>query len=68
MDLSYGPSYEAFRSEVKAFLDDHANDAPRGGSMRSPKVLAWQKTLIEHGTQRAPSRKNTVVSAPNPTS
>ncbi|HSG92039.1 MAG TPA: acyl-CoA dehydrogenase family protein [Pseudomonadales bacterium] len=49
MDLSYGPEYETFRAEVRAFLDAHAADAPHGEGMRSAKSLAWQKLLIEHG-------------------
>ncbi|MFP6834774.1 MAG: acyl-CoA dehydrogenase family protein [Pseudomonadales bacterium] len=49
MDLSYGPEYEQFRDEVKNFLDTRADDVPRGGGQRAPKVRAWQRTLIEHG-------------------
>lgn len=49
MDLSYGPAYEAFRDDVKQFLHTHGGDAPRGEGLRSPKMLAWQKRLIEHG-------------------
>jgi alkylation response protein AidB-like acyl-CoA dehydrogenase len=49
MDLSYGPRYEAFRQEVRDFLAEHADQAPRGAGLRSEKTLAWQKLLIEHG-------------------
>ncbi|MCZ6709541.1 MAG: acyl-CoA dehydrogenase family protein [Gammaproteobacteria bacterium] len=49
MDLSYGPEYEQFRDEVERFLGSRANDVPHGGGQRAPKVLAWQRTLIEHG-------------------
>jgi alkylation response protein AidB-like acyl-CoA dehydrogenase len=49
MDLSYSKEYEAFRAEVAAFLATHRGKAPRSGSMRSPEVLGWQRTLIEHG-------------------
>ncbi len=54
MDLEYGPRYEAFRSDVRAFLTAHAASAPRaglgyGGGASREKVLAWQRTLIEHG-------------------
>ena len=49
MNLSYGPEFEKFRDEVKHFLDAHADEAPRGEGPRSPKVLAWQRKLIEHG-------------------
>jgi alkylation response protein AidB-like acyl-CoA dehydrogenase len=54
MDLDYGPEYEAFRAEVRAFLDAHAANAPRagigyaGGASRE-STLAWQRKLIEHG-------------------
>jgi len=53
MDLSYGPEYEAFRSEVRRFLEAHS-DAPRAGIGRGAfasreRALEWQRTLIEHG-------------------
>jgi alkylation response protein AidB-like acyl-CoA dehydrogenase len=54
MDLTYGPEYEAFRAEVRAFLEAHREDAPRGGIGRGAlgtreRMLTWQRTLIEHG-------------------
>jgi len=49
MDLSYGPQYEAFRHQVRAFLEQHRDQAPRGDGLRSEKTLAWQQRLIEHG-------------------
>jgi alkylation response protein AidB-like acyl-CoA dehydrogenase len=49
MDLSYGPEYDAFRGEVRHFLDQHGREAPRSEGLRSPKMLAWQKRLIENG-------------------
>jgi alkylation response protein AidB-like acyl-CoA dehydrogenase len=49
MDLAYGPRYEAFRAEVRAFLERHRDRAPRQGGLRSPEVLAWQRLLLEHG-------------------
>jgi len=49
MDLSYGPEYEAFRGEVRQFINQHRDEAPKGEGFRSPKALAWQKRLIEHG-------------------
>ncbi|HEX7035128.1 MAG TPA: acyl-CoA dehydrogenase family protein [Pseudomonadales bacterium] len=50
MDLSYGPKYEAFRAEVRDFLEKHRDQAPRSGDgLRSERTLAWQKLLIEHG-------------------
>ena len=49
MDLSYGPEYDTFRGEVQTFLTTHAAEAPRGEGLRSPRMLSWQKRLIEHG-------------------
>ena len=49
MDLSYGAEYEAFRAEVRDFINAHRDQAPKGEGMRSEKVLKWQKLLIEHG-------------------
>ena len=48
MDLAYGPEYQTFRAQVRAFLDDHRVRWPAAGAKRS-EVLAWQKRLIEHG-------------------
>jgi alkylation response protein AidB-like acyl-CoA dehydrogenase len=52
MDLSYGPQYEEFRREVRAFLKQHEKDAP-SSSMRSvegsPELRRWQALLIEKG-------------------
>lgn len=54
MDLSYGPEAEAFRRELRAFLEANKEGAPRGGQIlaagtRAPEVLGWQRLLIEHG-------------------
>ncbi len=49
MDLSYGPAYEDFRSQVQSFIASHADKAPRGGNMRAEAALNWQKLLIENG-------------------
>ncbi len=50
MDLSYGPEYEAFREEVRGFIENHRDQAPTGADgLRSPKLLGWQQLLIEHG-------------------
>ncbi len=49
MDLSYGPEYETFRDEVRAFIETHRDQAPSSESLRSEKALAWQRLLIEHG-------------------
>ena len=54
MDLSYGPEHEAFRRDLRAFLETNREQAPalRGGeitTLKDPKIRAWQKLLIEHG-------------------
>jgi len=54
MDLTYGPEYEAFRAEVRGFLEAHRDDAPRAGIGRGAfasreRMLEWQRSLIEHG-------------------
>ena len=53
MDLSYGREYEAFRRDVRTFLDDHKKQAPvrfmgEGREARA-RTRAWQELLIEHG-------------------
>ncbi len=49
MDLSYGADYKAFRDAVRRFVKTHRHKAPKGDGPRSPKVLDWQKLLIENG-------------------
>ncbi len=49
MDLSFGPEYEAFRAEVRGFLDAHGDKSPRNAALKSAELLDWQKLLIEHG-------------------
>jgi alkylation response protein AidB-like acyl-CoA dehydrogenase len=53
MDLEYGPQYEAFRREVREFLESHRTQAPvrfsASGGRPTPEVLAWQKLLLERG-------------------
>jgi len=49
MDLSYGPEYEKFRTQVRDFLRTHGAKAPKGGGLRSPAAKDWQELLIEHG-------------------
>jgi alkylation response protein AidB-like acyl-CoA dehydrogenase len=54
MDLRYGPEYEAFRRDLRAFLEANRDKAPaaRGGevtSLKDPKIQSWQKLLIERG-------------------
>jgi alkylation response protein AidB-like acyl-CoA dehydrogenase len=52
MELEFGAEYEAFRREVRAFLERHKASAPAAtlaASESSRDLVAWQKTLIEHG-------------------
>jgi alkylation response protein AidB-like acyl-CoA dehydrogenase len=49
MDLAYGPKYEAFRGEVRAFLKEHGHKAARGGDQTLGSARAWQQLLIAHG-------------------
>ena len=47
MDLTYGPEYNAFRAEVKAFVATNIDEQPKpGDGPRSPAVRAWQAKLI----------------------
>jgi len=50
MDLAYGPRYEAFRDEVRGFLERHRDRWPTGAGPPRTAVLAWQKLLIERGS------------------
>jgi alkylation response protein AidB-like acyl-CoA dehydrogenase len=52
MDLHYDDSYEAFRREVREFLEKHGASAPRAGVglvEGAAGVREWQKVLVEHG-------------------
>ena len=51
MDLEYGERYEAFRMEVRKFLDDHKASRPTAAlSEESPKAISdWLSLQIEHG-------------------
>jgi alkylation response protein AidB-like acyl-CoA dehydrogenase len=53
MELSYGPEYEAFRSETRRFIEKNGHLASGGmlglGGAIDAKALEWQKLLIEHG-------------------
>ncbi len=50
VDLSFDPRYERFRAELRAFLDTHGHEAPRGAvDLRAPATLAWQKRLLAAG-------------------
>ena len=44
MDLSYGPEYEAFRTELRRFLEANRGRAPkpRLGFLTDPQTAAWQ--------------------------
>ncbi len=53
MDLSYGPAYEAFRGEVRTFLEKNRERAPQlsysGGGRPTKEAIAWTGLLIENG-------------------
>jgi alkylation response protein AidB-like acyl-CoA dehydrogenase len=53
VELEFGARYEAFRREVRAFLEEHRERAPgsqlRGALPGRQDLLEWQKLLIDHG-------------------
>lgn len=49
MDLSYGADYEAFRAEVRQFLEKNQHRAPKGMKPPRQTLVDWQKLLIEQG-------------------
>ena len=52
MDLNYGPEYDVFRKQVRAFIEAHSHLAPPSAdraAQPSSKAVEWQKLLIEHG-------------------
>lgn len=51
MDLKLSPEYEAFREEIRTFLEESRPLAPTSADkgMKHPKRLAWQRLLIENG-------------------
>ncbi len=52
MDLSYGPKYEAFREQVRAFLAANRHQAPPAtinAAEDSPEFRKWQKVLVADG-------------------
>ena len=50
MDLRLTPEMEAFRDEVRAFLQAHRDHYAGAGADRPREAaLAWQRLLIEHG-------------------
>ncbi|WP_370373147.1 acyl-CoA dehydrogenase family protein [Henriciella pelagia] len=52
MDLNYGPEYDAFRQQVRAFIEAHRHLAPPSAARAarpSSEAVQWQKLLIENG-------------------
>ncbi len=51
MDLSYSPEHQAFRDQVRKFLADHKDKAPKamGLGLGNKQAREWQKLLIKHG-------------------
>ena len=51
MDLKLTPEMEAFRAEVRDFLESHRATWQAAGATERPRdaAKAWQKLLIEHG-------------------
>jgi alkylation response protein AidB-like acyl-CoA dehydrogenase len=51
MDLSYSAEHEAFRQEVRRFIDRHRDQAPAGTARWKFDAAdrRWQQLLIEHG-------------------
>ncbi|HQN50858.1 MAG TPA: acyl-CoA dehydrogenase family protein [Phenylobacterium sp.] len=51
MDLRLTPEMEAFRDEVRGFLEAHRDHYATGAAADRPReaALAWQRLLIEHG-------------------
>ena len=52
MDLAYSAEHEAFRQEVRGFIEKFGDKAPKRFSLTgssSKSVLEWQALLIEHG-------------------
>ena len=51
MDLDYSPEYEAFRDEVRSFLEASRSRWPARGYLGrvSPEYRQWQAELIERG-------------------
>jgi len=51
MDLNFSSEYETFRDEVREFLENNRDKAPRGRDTGKPgeAAIAWQGLLIEQG-------------------
>jgi len=51
LDLEYGERYEAFRMEVRSFLEEHADSRPKESFLHAPReeLSRWLSLLIDHG-------------------
>ena len=49
MDLSFGPRYEDFRSEVRQFIEENKSKSPQSSTSSSKQTRDWQALLIENG-------------------
>ena len=51
MDLEYGQRYEAFRAEVRAFLEEHKDSRPTVAYLDTAReeLTRWLSLQIEHG-------------------
>jgi alkylation response protein AidB-like acyl-CoA dehydrogenase len=51
MDLSYSEAEEAFRRQVRTFLERNEGEVPKhfGVNRPTPEARAWQQKLIAHG-------------------
>jgi alkylation response protein AidB-like acyl-CoA dehydrogenase len=51
MDLAYSDAEEAFRRQVRSFLEQHAGEIPAyfGVNRPTPEARAWQQQLIAQG-------------------
>ena len=50
MDLSYGPTFDAFREEVRTFIATHKDQQPKhGAGPKSEEARSWQAILIKNG-------------------
>ena len=68
MDLSFGPEYDDFRSDVVNFLNNNSDKAPKGGDLRGEQAKDWQKLLIEMAIRAEQYPKNMAASAQSQTS
>ena len=49
VNLTYSPEHEAFRAEVRAFLERHRGRYPKpfGVNRPTPEARAWQRLLVQ---------------------